>query len=135
MKPIIAVPATLLLVYRAYSRKSLTPFGIAVAAATAAVHAAHPSPAPFAFLVVFFLGGTRVTRVKHDIKARLTVSSMGGGSSGGEGPRTHVQVLANAGVAVVLVLVDVWRRWRGGEQACLGPGGGLGSLLLVGITA
>lgn len=35
MKPTIAVPATLLLVYRAYSRNSLTPLGIVVAALTA----------------------------------------------------------------------------------------------------
>jgi uncharacterized membrane protein len=63
MKPIIAIPATLALVYRAYSRKSLTPLGIGVAALTAVVHALHPWNAPFACLVVFFLGGTAVTKV------------------------------------------------------------------------
>jgi uncharacterized membrane protein len=63
MKPYIAVPATLALVYRAYSRKSLTPLGIVVATATAIIHALHPWSAPFALLVVFFLGGTTVTKV------------------------------------------------------------------------
>ena len=61
--PYIAVPATLGLVYRAYSRKSLTPFGIVVAALTAVVHAIHPWSIFFALLVVFFLAGTAVTKV------------------------------------------------------------------------
>lgn len=64
MKPIIAVPATLALVYRAWSRKSLTPVGIVAAALTAVVHALHPCSAPFAFVVVFFLSGTYVTKVR-----------------------------------------------------------------------
>ena len=63
MHPYIAVPATLALVYRAYSRNSLTPLGIVVAALTAAVHAIHPWSLPFALLVVFFLAGTAVTKV------------------------------------------------------------------------
>lgn len=89
MKPIIAVPATLALVYRAYSHKSLTPAGIVAAALTAVAHAVHPWNLPFALLVVFFLAGTRVTKIKKDVKASLTVASRG--TSGGEGPRTHVQ--------------------------------------------
>lgn len=63
MKLIIAVPATVALVYRAWSRKSLTPAGIAVAALTAVAHAIHPWSVFFALLVVFFLGGTAVTKV------------------------------------------------------------------------
>lgn len=63
MKPIIAVPATLALVYRAWSRRSLTPAGIIAAALTAIVHALHPWSAPFALLVVFYLGGTAATKV------------------------------------------------------------------------
>jgi uncharacterized membrane protein len=63
MKPIFAVPATLALVYRAWSHKSLKPAGIVVAALTAAVHALHPWNLPFVLLVVFFLAGTRVTKV------------------------------------------------------------------------
>lgn len=62
MKPIFAVPATLALVYRAWSHKSLTPAGIVVAALTAIVHAIHPWNLPFVLLVVFFLAGTRVTK-------------------------------------------------------------------------
>ena len=65
MHPYIAIPATTALVYRAWSRKSLTPAGIVAAALTAAVHALHPWSVFFALLVVFFLSGTAVTKVKH----------------------------------------------------------------------
>ena len=68
MKPIIAVPATAALVYRAWSRKSLTPLGIAVAFITAVVHALHPWSAPFALLVIFFIGGTTATKVQMPVK-------------------------------------------------------------------
>ncbi|PGH07022.1 hypothetical protein GX51_02062 [Blastomyces parvus] len=132
MKPIVAVPATLALVYRAWSRKSLTSIGIVAAALTAVVHALHPSSAPFAFLVVFFLSGTYVTKIKHDVKSRLTVSSAG--SAGGEGPRTHVQVLANSAVASFLILLDL-RRLRKENQPvsdCFPYGG---DLFMVGIVA
>ncbi|KAL8784849.1 MAG: hypothetical protein Q9213_003753 [Squamulea squamosa] len=103
MHPYIAVPATAALVWRAYSRNSLTPAGLVVAALTAVVHAIHPWSVFFALLVVFFLTGTAVTKVKHDIKAGLTLSSTG--SSGGETRRTHVQVLANSVVASLLILL------------------------------
>ena len=63
MKAIIAVPATLALVYRAWSHKSLTPAGIVTAALTAVAHAIHPWNLPFVLLVVFFIAGTRVTKV------------------------------------------------------------------------
>lgn len=105
MKAIIAVPAILALVYRAWSHKSLTPAGIVAAVLTATAHAVHPWNLPFALLIVFFLAGTRVTKVwtfcsvgfaivnveqvKHDVKAKLTMSASG--NSGGEGARTHVQ--------------------------------------------
>ena len=139
MHPYIAVPATLALVYRAYSRKSLTPLGIVVAGLTAVVHAIHPWSLPFALLVVFFLAGTAVTKVRstlffswktraqillplqkkkrnvspanqvrgkqvhHAQKAHLTLSATG--LPGGEGPRTHIQVLANSLCASVLILL------------------------------
>lgn len=138
MKPIIAVPATLALVYRAWSRRSLTPAGIIAAAITAVVHALHPWSAPFALLVVFYLGGTAATKVKHDVKAQLTVSATG--AAGGEGARTHVQVLANSIVASVLVLLHTrFLRGAEGEQQCFSYGGDgvadAGDLLTVGIVA
>jgi uncharacterized membrane protein len=64
MKPAIAVPAIGALVYRAYSRKSLTPLGIATAFLTAVAHAIHPYSVCFALLAVFFLLGTAVTKVR-----------------------------------------------------------------------
>ncbi|MCJ1472342.1 hypothetical protein MMC13_000989 [Lambiella insularis] len=135
MHPYIAIPAIALLVYRAWSRNSLTPLGIVVATLTAVVHAIHPWSVFFALLVVFFLGGTTVTKVKHDVKARLTQSSTG--ASGGEGARTHIQVLANSVVASVLILLH-YRQLRAREhpehdgQACWPYGE---SLLVVGIIS
>jgi uncharacterized membrane protein len=74
MKLAIAVPATLFLVVRAYSKKSLTPSGIVAAVVTAAAHAYHPWNLPFVLLCVFFLAGTRVTHVcstsRSDVQAR-----------------------------------------------------------------
>lgn len=64
MKPAIAIPAICGLVYRAWSRQSLTPLGLVAAAITAVAHALHPWSAPFALLVVFYLGGTKVTKVR-----------------------------------------------------------------------
>ncbi|KAK8216152.1 integral membrane protein DUF92-domain-containing protein [Phyllosticta capitalensis] len=141
MKPVIAVPATAALVYRAWSRKSLTPLGIFVAALTAVAHAVHPWSVFFVQLVVFFLAGTAATKVKHDIKARLTHSS--GGGAGGEGPRTHVQVLANSAVASVLVLLHAWSLYSNNkdaneQQMCFPHGGSakfrLADLAVVGAV-
>ncbi|KAF6230908.1 hypothetical protein HO173_010816 [Letharia columbiana] len=135
MHPYIAAPATLGLVYRAYSRKSLTPFGIVVAALTAVVHAIHPWSIFFALLVVFFLAGTAATKVKYDVKARLTLSSTG--ASGGEGARTHIQVLANSVVASILILLHYRQlNTRGKHDASGGECWAYGSdLLVVGIVS
>jgi len=140
MRAIIAVPATLGLVYRAYSHNSLTPFGIFVAALTATVHAIHPWNLPFVLLVIFFLAGTRATAVKKEVKASLTLHAQG--SSGGEGPRTHVQVLANSLMASVLSLLHTYQLSQrrdailSGQKAegsyCYNWGG---DLLIVGIIA
>ncbi|EEH47302.2 uncharacterized protein PADG_03400 [Paracoccidioides brasiliensis Pb18] len=132
MKLIIAVPSILALVYRAWSRKSLTPVGIVAAVLTAVVHAMHPSSAPFALLVAFFLAGTYVTKVKHDVKSRLTISSSG--SVGGEAPRTHVQVLANSVVASILIFLDTRRLYQLGqvESHCFPS---RGDILMIGVVA
>jgi len=63
MKPYIAAPVTLALVYRAWSHQSLTPIGIVAAGLTATAHALHPWSLGFALLCIFFLAGTRVTKV------------------------------------------------------------------------
>ncbi|KAI9893181.1 MAG: hypothetical protein M1814_000729 [Vezdaea aestivalis] len=135
MKLIIAVPCTLALVYRSISRNSLTPVGTIVAALTATAHAIHPWSLFFTLLVVFFLGGTAVTKVKHNVKARLTLSASG--ASGGEGPRTHVQVLANSGVASVLILLHAWqlsqrKKLDAAADQCWGYGS---DVLVVGAIA
>ncbi|KAL6155469.1 hypothetical protein ACJQWK_05054 [Exserohilum turcicum] len=134
MKPIIAIPAIAALVYRAYSRKSLTPVGIAAAFGTAVVHALHPWSVCFALLAVFFLAGTAVTKVKHDVKAKLTQSATG--ASGGEGARNHVQVFANSGIASVLILIHLWQLKNEGryedENLCWS---GRNDVVVIGIVA
>ncbi|KAG0646915.1 pgr [Hyphodiscus hymeniophilus] len=138
MKAIIAVPITLAIEYRAWSHKTLTPLGIFAAGLTAAAHAVHPWNLPFVLLMVFFLAGTRVTKVKHNVKAKLTMLSTG--NSGGEGARTHVQVLANSAVASILILLHAYQLSQrdkslvhtSGTGGCF-PWGG--DLLVVGIVA
>ncbi|OAQ70654.1 hypothetical protein VFPPC_03092 [Pochonia chlamydosporia 170] len=142
MKPIIAIPATLALIFRAWSRNSLTPAGIFAATLTAIAHAYHPWNLPFALLAVFFLAGTRVTHIKENVKATLTMHSKG--SSGGEGPRTHVQVFANSLMASILTVAHGYQlRSRVAAYAdpnSPNPEGSLcyswgGDLLVVGIIA
>jgi len=110
MHPYIAAPAIALLVLRAWSNNSLTPLGLVFAFFTAIIHALHPWSVFFALLVVFFLGGTATTKIKHAEKAKLTHSSTG--AAGGEGARTHNQVLANSGVASVLIALHTWHLYE-----------------------
>ena len=63
MKPLVAVPSIAALLYRAWSRKSLTPLALVIAGLTASVHALHPWSVFFALLGLFFLSGTAVTKV------------------------------------------------------------------------
>ena len=112
MHPLIAIPAIAALLYRAYSHSSLKPLGLVVAGISATIHATYPSALPFTLLGVFFLGGTATTKIKHDIKSTLTLSSTGSSppsstSSSQASPRTHVQVLANSGIASFLILISL----------------------------
>jgi len=129
MQPLIAVPITLLLVYRAYSHASITLPGIFFAALTATIHALHPSSLPFTLLVLFFLLGTSATKVKHDVKATLTLSSTGSShthsrttntnnnqatttktnkpTKTSQEPRSAIQVLANSGCVSLLCLLHI----------------------------
>ncbi|KAI3542969.1 integral membrane protein DUF92 [Colletotrichum filicis] len=142
MKAIYAFPATLALVYRAWSHQSLTPAGIVAAVVTAIAHAYHPWNLPFALLCTFFLAGTRATKVKHDVKAQMTMASRG--TSGGEGARTHVQVFANSLMASCLSLLHAYQLNKR-KDAILdtttpNPSGTLcfswgGDLLVIGIIA
>ncbi|UPX10994.1 uncharacterized protein EKO05_0001622 [Ascochyta rabiei] len=129
MKLVIAAPLIAALVYRAWSHKSLTPVGIAAAFTTAVIHAIHPWGAFLFLLATFFLAGSAVTKVrapqnittgkaertkvKHDVKAKLTQSA--NGASGGEGSRNHIQVIANSGVASVLILLHLWQLKKEGR--------------------
>jgi uncharacterized protein (TIGR00297 family) len=113
MQPLIAIPAIAALVYRAYSRQSLTPLGIFTAFLTAIIHALHPWSVFFALLTTFFLAGTAATKVKHAQKVKLTVSASGGNAPSVPHPRTAIQVLANSATASLLILVHWQYRARG----------------------
>ncbi|KAG6003834.1 hypothetical protein E4U43_000843 [Claviceps pusilla] len=142
MQPVIAVPATLALILRAWSKNSLTPAGLFAATLTAIAHAYHPWNLPFVLLCVFFLAGTRVTHIKENVKATLTLHSKG--SSGGEGPRTHVQVFANSLMASILTIAHGYQLRRRvaayADPSTPNPENSIcyswgGDLLVVGIIA
>ncbi|KAM0717211.1 hypothetical protein Q7P37_007063 [Cladosporium fusiforme] len=100
------ITATIGLVTFALAKNKLTPGGIITAIIVATVHMLDPYPVFFWLLVPFFLLGVLVTKIGHAEKARLTKSS--DGSSGGEGPRNWMQVVANGGVASVLILLHTY---------------------------
>ncbi|KAJ5101998.1 Protein of unknown function DUF92 TMEM19 [Penicillium alfredii] len=136
MKPIIGIPLVVGLVYRAWSRRSLTPVGLVAAAATATIHALHPWSTPLALLAVFYFGGAKVTKVKHEVKAHLTLSATG--TEGGEGPRNHIQVLANSVVSTVLILAHLavlGRPTATEAGSCFSLGERAADILVVGIVA
>ncbi|KAK7722499.1 hypothetical protein SLS64_001036 [Diaporthe eres] len=130
MKPLIAVPALGLMIFRAYSKKSLTTGGLIAAALTGIAHAVHPWNLPFALLCV-----------KEDVKAKLTMASKG--TSGGEGPRNHIQVLANSAVASILSILHAYQlRQRAAsvtQQEAIPEGSFCfawgGDILVIGIIA
>lgn len=72
-------------------------------------------------------------QVKHDVKARLTLSATG--AEGGEGPRTHVQVLANSGVATILSIAHSVVLLRTPADSCFSLGHSAADILMVGIVA
>lgn len=100
------ITATIGLVTFALAKNKLTPGGIIVATIVATIHMLDPYPVFFWLLVPFFLLGVLVTKIGHAEKARLTKSS--DGSSGGEGPRGWMQVVANGGVASILIALHTY---------------------------
>ncbi len=77
MNPFLSVPIIAALLYRAWSRKSLTPLGLAAAALTAVAHALNPWSLPLFLLLVFYVGGTKATKVcvtySLDVPPLLTI--------------------------------------------------------------
>lgn len=71
--------------------------------------------------------------MKHDIKSRLTLSATG--AEGGEGPRNHIQVLANAGIATVLSIAHAAVLARSPSESCFSSGRSAADVLMVGIVA
>ena len=131
MHPLLAFACISALLLRASTSSSLTGAGLVAGGISAVIHTVHPWPVFFALLAVFYLTGNAVTKVKKDVKARLTLSS-GGGGEGGEGKRTHVQVLANTVVATVLIGLHTWKIWKGQGGGRCWPWGG--DLEVVGIV-
>ncbi|SMR58725.1 unnamed protein product [Zymoseptoria tritici ST99CH_1E4] len=100
------ITATIGLVTFAIVKNKLTPAGIVAGIFVAFIHMLHPWPAFFWLLILFFFFGTVVTKIGHEAKAHLTLSSTGG--SGGEGPRSYVQVFANSGLACILIALHAY---------------------------
>lgn len=100
------ITATIGLVTFALAKNKLTPGGIVTAIVVATIHMLDPYPVFFWLLVPFFLLGVLVTKIGHAEKARLTKSS--DGNNGGEGPRNWMQVVANGGVASILILLHTY---------------------------
>lgn len=72
--------------------------------------------------------------MKHDIKARKTLSATGSG--GGDGQRNHIQVLANSIVASVLILWHTWILKSSGDDGfSLGRMTPIADVVAVGIVA
>ena len=95
MKAVISIPAIVALVYRAYSHKSLTVPGLIAAALTAVIHAIHPWSLPFSLLVVFYLGGTKATKVcsfspRQKKKKKKNTKGKRNDDSGNYGSNRHV---------------------------------------------
>lgn len=109
-----------LLAAKAYKSKSLTNLGILASIATGLVHTFHPWIIMFVLLAGFYLPSSKFTKLKADVKAKLTVTAdksaaaaakTGGSGSttkeGGEGPRSHIQVFANSIVATLLIALHM----------------------------
>lgn len=75
MKPFITIPAIFLLIHHAWSHKSFTLLGLITAFLTAVAHTVHHWSAPFFLLIIFFLGGTKVTKVLHSLIQLLVLLS------------------------------------------------------------
>ncbi|KAF8463072.1 integral membrane protein DUF92-domain-containing protein [Kalaharituber pfeilii] len=144
LRILITVLTTFLLVYRAHTRRSLTPPAIFSAVLTAIIHSLHPTALPFTLLIVFYFLGTTATKAKAKEKALLTIASTGGhthspstsqvhGGAGGGG-RGAIQVLANSGVATVLCFVDLALR-KGWVEVWGGELGIIGDVISMGIIA
>ena len=75
-------------------------------------------------------------QVKHDVKARLTLSATGTVGSA-EDQRTHIQVLANSIVATVLILLHARLIGSGNEDSffSFGRQTPAADVLVVGIVA
>lgn len=69
------------------------------------------------------------------MKAKLTQSATG--ASGGEGARNHIQVIANSGIASVLILLHYWQLKKEGrlESKGLCFNRNKSDVLVVGIVA
>ncbi|KAJ5279189.1 hypothetical protein N7478_004561 [Penicillium angulare] len=144
MQPLYGLSLVALLLYRAWSKQSLTSLALVAAGLSASAHALHPWNTPFILLAVFYLGSQKATKkltgylsliqVKHDVKARLTLSAAG--AEGGEGKRNHVQVLANSISATVLAIAHTYVLSKSSPtESCFSFGGSAADILMVGIVA
>lgn len=93
----------LALALKAYRSHSLTPLGITASIVTGLLHTRYKSLLPFVLLAAFYLSSSKFTKLKAEIKAKLTTHA--NGQAGGEGPRNATQVFANSVTSSILIAI------------------------------
>lgn len=101
----------LLISLRGLRSSSLSPSGALAAFLFGYLSLALPLRLFGVTLLGFYFAGSKVTKLKHSIKA--TYEELDKSQQGGGGKRNWIQVVCNAGVSVVCAVA--WRWWFSGE--------------------
>ncbi|XP_035550928.1 protein PGR-like [Juglans regia] len=110
IQPLIAASISFLIAIRAYRRKSLDLSGALSGFLVMSIHLALGYRYG-AMLLVFFFTSSKLTKVGEEKKRRVDADFKEGGQ------RNWIQVLSNAGIATVLVVI-IWKL-TGGQDKCL----------------
>ncbi|KAG2718592.1 hypothetical protein I3760_03G227400 [Carya illinoinensis] len=110
IQPLIAASISFLIATRAYRRKSLDLSGAICGFLVMSIHLALGYRYG-AMLLVFFFTSSKLTKVGEEKKRRVDADFKEGGQ------RNWIQVLSNAGIAMVLVVI-IWKL-TGGQDKCL----------------
>lgn len=145
MQSFLGILALIYMIHRSYSRRSLTPRGIATAAVVGFIHAVHPFRL-LVLLLVFFVCGTKLTSWGADIKAELLTDEVHGVvpaapieskqdgvqiSGTKKKGRTATQVLCNSLPATLLALTHLYVAREGKVSISHS----LSDLLIIGVVA
>ncbi|KAF8407006.1 hypothetical protein HHK36_006128 [Tetracentron sinense] len=110
IRPLLALVLSSAIAIRSFKRKSLNLSGAVLAFLVIALHIALGYRFG-ALLLVFFFTSSKLTKVGEEKKRKIDADFKEGGQ------RNWIQVLANSGIAMVLVMI-VWKL-TGGQDKCL----------------